>query len=338
MKIPAMRLFACSLLVLLHALMHPLVFAIVPTPAADQMQPIAIVGAIIHVGDGQVINDGIITFNEGVITAIGSSSDNINTSGHLIIELQGQHVYPGFVLPNTTVGLLEVDSIRATDDVVEEGDINASVRAAIAYNTDSELIPTHRFNGILTAQITPEGGLVSGSSSVMKLDGWNWEDAVLKTDDGMHLRWPALQIRRRNSETGLLETVDNEDYDGHIQVLNSLFQNAQTYSGSPRNLNLAAMKPVLDGTATLFIHTDEAKEIISAVRFARQYGVSRIVLVGGSEALLVQDFLSAEDIPVIYEQVHALLGMEWSDVDAPFKMPFLLHDAGIKVGIGGGAT
>lgn len=338
MKMRTIRLTLFASLALLHSLMQPLVFAIVPTPAADQTQPIAIIGAIIHVGDGQVIGDGIITFDEGVITAIGSSSDNINTSGHLVIELQGQHVYPGFVLPNTTLGLLEVDSIRATQDVEEEGDINASVRAAIAYNTDSELIPTHRFNGILTAQITPEGGLVSGSSSVMKLDGWNWEDTVLKTDDGMHLRWPALQIRRRNSETGLLETVDNEDYVGQIQVLNSLFQNAQTYTGSPRNLNLAAMQPVLDGSSTLFIHTDEAKEIINAVRFAREYGVSRIVLVGGSEALLVKDFLLAEDIPVIYEQVHALPEMEWSDVDAPFKMPFLLHDAGIKVGIGGGAT
>lgn len=285
-----------------------------------------------------MIDDGIITFNAGVITAIGRSSDNINTNGHLVIELQGQHVYPGFVLPNTTLGLQEVASIRATQDVAEEGDINASVRAAIAYNTDSEFILTHRFNGILTAQVTPDGGLVSGSSSVMKLDGWNWEDAVLKTDDGLHLRWPSLRIRRRDSETGLLETVDNEDYPGQMPVLNNLFQNAQIYTGTPRNLNLEAMQGVLNGNATLFIHTDEAKEIISAVRLARQYGVSRILLVGGGEALLVKDFLLAEEIPVIYEQVHALPGMEWNDVDAPFKMPFLLHDAGIKVGIGGGAT
>lgn len=334
MKSKAMRVGLCFML----GLMHFVALAIVPTPAADQSQPIAITGAIIHVGNGQVIGDGVITFTDGVITAIGSASDNIDTNGHLIIELQGQHVYPGFVLPNTTLGLLEVGNIRATQDVVEEGDINASVRSAIAYNSDSELIPTHRFNGILTAQVTPEGGLVSGSSSVMKLDGWNWEDSVLKTDDGMHLRWPALRVRERNSETGLLETVDNENYAGQIRVLHNLFQNAQTYTGSPRNLNLAAMQPVLGGAATLFIHTDEAKEIISAVRFARQYGVSRIVLVGGNEALLVKDFLLAESIPVIYEEVHALPGMEWSDVDAPFKMPFLLHDAGIKVGIGGGAT
>ena len=315
-----------------------LVLAIVPVPAADQSQPIAITGAIIHVGNGQVIGDGVITFDEGIITRVGSAGDNINLNGHLVIELQGQHVYPGFVLPNTTLGLLEVGNIRATQDVVEEGDINASVRSAIAYNTDSELIPTHRFNGILTAQITPEGGLISGSSSVMKLDGWNWEDTMLKADDGMHMRWPAMQVRRRSPETGLFETVENEDYAAQTRLLHSLFQNAQTYTGSPLNLNLAAMQPLLSGAATLFIHADEAKEIISSVRFARGYGVSNIVLVGGSEALLVKDFLLAESIPVIYEEVHALPSMEWRDVDEPFKMPFLLHDAGLMVGIGGGAT
>ena len=312
--------------------------AIVPVPAEDQSGPIAILGAVIHIGNGQVIGDGVITFDEGIITAIGSLSDGINTAGHLLIELQGQHLYPGFVLANTTLGLLEVGSIRATADVFEEGDINASVRSAIAYNTDSEIIPTQRFNGILTAQVTPEGGLISGSSSVFKLDGWNWEDALLHPDVGIHMHWPSFTQRRRSPETGLFKTVDNENYDGQKQLLHSLFQNAQSYTGEPLNLNLQALQPVLNGGAKLFIHADEAKEIISAVRFAREYGISDVVLVGAADALLVQDFIIAESIPVIYEQIHALPSMNWHGVDKQFKTPFLLQEAGIKVGIGGGAT
>lgn len=313
-------------------------FAIVPTPAPDQAGPIAITGAIIHVGDGTVIGDGIITFDQGVITAVGTSADNIDLSNHDVFDVQGRHVYPGFVLPNSTLGLLEVSSVRATNDVLEEGDINASVRSAIAYNTDSEIIPTNRFNGILTAQVTPQGGLVSGSSSVFKLDGWNWEDAMLSEDVGLHLHWPGYRQRRRNSETGQFELVENENYQGQTQLLHTLFQNAQTYTGEPLNLNLLAMQPLFNGISKLFIHADEAREIISAVRFARSYGVEEIVLVGGADALLVQDFLLAENIPVIYERIHELPLREWNDVDAPFKTPFLLHDAGIKVGIGGGAT
>ena len=312
--------------------------AIVPTPAPDQPGPIAITGAVIHVGNGTVIDDGVITFEDGIITAVGSSSSGIDLDDHEIFDVEGRHVYPGFVLPNTTLGLIEVNSVRATNDVYEEGDINASVRSAIAYNTDSEIIPTNRFNGILTAQVTPQGGLISGSSSVFKLDGWNWEDALLSEDVGLHMNWPAFTIRQRNSETGQLETVDNENYDGQTQLLHRLFQNAQAYTGEPLNLNLLAMQPLFNGVAKLFIHADDAKEIISAVRFARGYGVENIVLVGAADALLVKDFLLAENIPVIYERIHELPLREWNDIDAPFKTPFLLHDAGIKVGIGGGAT
>ena len=314
------------------------VHAIVPVPAADQSEPIAITGATIHVGEGTVINDGVITFDEGIITAVGSAADGIDTGGHLLIDIDGRHVYPGFVLPNSTLGLIEVSSVRATNDILEEGDINASVRSAIAYNTDSEIIPANRFNGILTAQVAPQGGLIAGSSTVFKLDGWNWEDALLAEDVGLHLHWPGYTQRRRNPETRLFETIDNENYQAQTQLLHSLFQDARTYSGQPLNLNLLAMQPLFNGVTKLFIHADNAREIISAVRFARGYGVQDIVLVGGAEALMVLDFLLAQDIPVIYERIHELPLREWQDVDTPFKTPFLLHAAGIKVGIGGGAT
>jgi len=321
---------------LLSVFFAGLVQAVVPVPAADQGEPIAVIGAIIHVGDGTIVGDGVITFDDGVITAVGQASDGIDVGGHRVIDLQGQHVYPGFVLPNTTLGLEEVGNVRSTQDVVEEGDINASVRSAIAYNTDSEFIPTQRFNGILTAQITPEGGLVSGYSSVMKLDGWNWEDTILGVDVGMHLRWPRLRVRERDEETGELKIVDNPEYQGAVGVLNSLFQNALAYNGEPVNLNLQALQPVLNGAVQLYIHADEAREIVSAVRFARRYGVANVVLVGGRQALMVKDLLLEESIPVLYEEIHALPDNSWGDVNESYRMPFLLHDAGLKVGIGGG--
>ncbi len=330
-----------QLLILLSVLLtsvYSVSMAIVPTPAPNQPGPIALTGAIIHVGDGTVIGDGVITFNEGIITAVGTVADNLDLAGHDIFDLQGRHVYPGFILPNSSLGLSEVGAVRATQDVVEEGDINASVRSAIAYNTDSEIIPTNRFNGILTAQVAPQGGLISGSSSVFKLDGWNWEDALLSEDVGLHMHWPGMMMRQRNSLTGQFERVENENYGEQIQLLHTLFQAASAYTGEPLNLNLLAMQPLFNGISKLFIHADEAKEIINAVRFARSYGVDDIVLVGGADAILVQDFLLAENIPVIYERIHELPLREWNDVDAPFKTPFLLHDAGIKVGLSGGAT
>ena len=316
----------------------PVTMAWVPTPAPDQAEPIAITNATIHIGDGSVINNGVLAFDQGVITYVGTDANRPEFFNHQLINLQGLHIYPGFVLPNTSLGLLEIANLRATDDVAETGDINASVRSAIAYNTDSELIPTFRFNGILTAGVTPDGGMISGRSSVFKLDGWNWEDSLLKADAAMHMNWPDRIRRQRNETTGVFENTDNPDYPYMIQMLNSLFQDARTYNGSPLNLNLQAMQPLFTGESKLFIHANDARDIIASVQFARSYGVSEIVLVGGRDALKVKDLLIAESVAVIYESVHALPAQEWFDVDEQFKVPFQLHEAGILVGIGGGET
>ena len=77
-----------------------------------------------------------------------------------------------------------------------QSDLNPNVRSLIAFNTDSKVIPTVRSNGVLLAQPTPEGGTISGQSSVMMLDGWNWEDAAYKKDIGIHLTWPVARSGR----------------------------------------------------------------------------------------------------------------------------------------------
>ena len=333
-----MRKFTAFLLTSLLISAVPVTLAWVPTPAPDQADPIAITNAIIHVGDGTVINNGVLAFDKGVITYVGTDANRPEFFNHQLINLQGLHIYPGFILPNTSLGLLEVANLRATDDVTETGDINASVRSAIAYNTDSELIPTFRFNGILTAGVTPEGGMISGRSSVFKLDGWNWEDSLLKADAAMHLTWPARTVRQRNDTTGVFENRDNPDYASMVQMLNRLFQDARTYNGTPLNLNLQAMQSLFSGESKLFIHANDARDMIASVQFARSYGVPELVVVGGRDALKVKDLLVAESVAVIYESVHALPAQEWFDVDEQFKVPFQLHESGILVGIGGGET
>lgn len=314
------------------------VSAIVPEPAADQSEPIAITGAVIHVGNGQVIENGVLAFDQGVITYVGTDANRPEFFNHQVINVQGRHVYPGFILPNSSLGLLEVANLRATNDTEEAGDINASVRSAIAYNTDSELIPTFRFNGILTAQIAPLGGLIAGRSSVLKLDGWNWEDAMLKNDIAQHLHWPARTRRERNEVTGQFETVDNENYAQQVEQLHALFRNALSYTGESVNLNLAAMQPLFSGEASLFLHANSARDIVASVQFAQRYGVEKLVVAGGRDAMKVVDLLREANAAVIYESVHSLPAREWYDIDEPFKIPFELHDAGILVGIGGGET
>ena len=143
-----------------------------PAPAPPQPGPILIVGATAHLGNGQVLPNSAVAFEKGKITLVADATtiriDRNRFSK--IFDASGKHVYPGFIAPDTRLGLVEIDAVRATQDFAEVGAVNPNARALIAYNTDSELIPTVRANGVLLAQIVPTGGLVSGSSSVVQLD------------------------------------------------------------------------------------------------------------------------------------------------------------------------
>jgi imidazolonepropionase-like amidohydrolase len=172
------------------------VFAQAPAPAKAQAKPIALTGGVTHLGNGEVIQNSIIAFDKGKLTVVAdATTSKIDLSAYEVIDINGKHVYPGFILPNSQLGLAEVSSIRAMNDNAETGILNPNVRSVISYNTDSEYIPTFRFNGVLLAETTPQGGLISGQSSVMEMEGWNWEDAAHTVDVGIHMNWPPLTRR-----------------------------------------------------------------------------------------------------------------------------------------------
>src|SRR5688572_16353636 len=164
-------------------------------PADKQKQPIAITGATVHVGNGQVLNNATVIMVDGKITAVGTNV--AIPAGAQKIDATGKHVYPGLILASSNLGLVDIANIRASNDVRELGDMNPNVRSIVAYNTDSKIINTLRSNGILMANIVPDGSLVAGSSSVVQLDAWNWEDAAYNTDAGMHIYMPSMMPRAR---------------------------------------------------------------------------------------------------------------------------------------------
>ena len=151
-------------------------------------KPILFIGATAHLGNGEMIETSIISVQNGKFDLVADVK-NIRIDPNAfdtIYRCYGEHIYPGFIAPNTKLGLTEIDAVRATHDYQETGEIKPHVRSLTAYNTDSKIIKTVRTNGILLAQSTPRGGWVSGQSSVFYLDGWNWEDAICRQDDGIH--------------------------------------------------------------------------------------------------------------------------------------------------------
>ncbi len=305
-------------------------------PALPQTKPIVLTGATIHTGSGQVIENGVIAFDKGIITQVGPAGSG-NTTGAEVIDVKGKHIFPGLISLNTTVGIQEIASVRATLDFSEVGEVNPHIRSLIAYNTDSEVIPTLRGNGVLLSQAVPQGGIVSGSSSVFYTDGWNWEDAVLKKDDGIWLNWPAFLARSFNFEDFSVTMKRNENRQEVMDKFKSVFADAKAYADvanpSPVNLRLAAMKPLFEGTTNLYIRAEYAKDIVEAVKFAKEAGVKKVVIVGGDESYKVASFLKENQVPVVLNPTHRLPNRVDENVFQPYELPALLHKAGVKVAI-----
>ncbi|PSL28440.1 amidohydrolase family protein [Dyadobacter jiangsuensis] len=308
-----------------------------PAPAKPQTKPVVLTGATIHIGNGQVIQNGAIAFDKGIITQVGPAASVTSPSGAETVDVKGKHIFPGLISLNTTVGLQEIASVRATLDYREVGEINPHVRALVAYNTDSEVIPTLRGNGILVSQAVPQGGAISGSSSVFYSDGWNWEDAVLKKDDGIWLSWPAFLAGNFDNETFTYSIKRNDKRQEVIDLFKKTFAEAKAYAEianpSPVNLRLEAMRPLFAGTANLYIRADYAKDIIESIRFAQEAGVKKIVIAGGNESYKVTAFLKENQVPVIINTTHRLPEGVDENVYLPYELPGLLHKAGVKVAI-----
>ena len=177
-----------------------------PVPAAKQIKSVLITGITIHVGNGKVINNALLGFRDGKIDLAIDGSNVRFKEGALkydtTIALNGAQVYPAFFAPNSTLGLNEVDAVRATNDFNDVAGYNPHIRALVAFSLDSKVIPTVRTNGVLFSQATPRGGVVSGTSSIMALDGWNYEDAAVRKDDGVHVNFP--QTMQKNGWWDLL--------------------------------------------------------------------------------------------------------------------------------------
>lgn len=305
------------------------------TPAPKQNQSILVVGGIAHLGNGKVIENSILSIVDGKIAIMGDARQIKPIQHDKVIDATGKHIYPGFIAPNSTLGLVEIDAVRASDDKSEIGEFNPHVRSIIAYNTESVLVETSRPNGVLIAQITPRGGRISGTSSIVQLDAWNWEDATIKENDGIHLNWPRSYSRSGWwAEPGNIET--NKKYDEQLNEIQLFFDNSKAYLASKvetKDIPYQAMNGVFDGEKQVFIHANGEKEIIDAVLFKQKNKIRKMTIVGGYYAFKVTDLLKENNVSVLLRRVHDLPVLEDEDVNLPYKNANLLVEKGILVGL-----
>jgi imidazolonepropionase-like amidohydrolase len=306
-------------------------------PSKDYKGKLFITGGTIHVGNGQVIEDGTIEVDNGKIVQVGQHI-TVPQGDVKVVDAKGKQVYPGLILPVTDLGLKEIaGSVRGSNDFQELGDLNPDVRSIVAYNTDSKVINTLKANGILLASVTPQGGTISGSSTVVQLDAWNWEDAAYKMDGNIHLNLPTFIVRPRRGGGGrfggqeppadpVKQALDK------IEEIKGFFREAKAYLQEPAhkatNLKFESVKGLFSGQQKLFVHGDQVKQMLVAIDFVKEFGFG-VVIVGGSESWLIADLLKENNIAVILQEEHSLPNTEDDDVDQPYKTPFQLQKAGV---------
>lgn len=311
-------------------------FAQNPKAGKSSGETIVFTNAKIFVGNGTEITNGSLVIEKGIIRAVGNGDLSSNYSGAKVVNVNGKSIYPAIISPNNSLGLTEIEAVRTTSDYAEIGQINSNVRALIAFNTDSEVIPTVRSNGVLITQATPEGGLIAGRSSVMNLDGWNWEDAVLKADDGVWINWPSKITNSFDMATFTRENKKNEAYQTTIEELNTFFNQAVALSQDTKvydNLKLSAMNGVLKGNDRLYIQIGTDKEALDAIAFCKAHKIKFPVIVGAVYSDLAINTLKENSIPIIIPSTHRLPDRGDSDVWEAYKLPTRLFAKGVLVGM-----
>jgi len=328
--------------------------AAVPVPAAPQARPVALVGGTIHTVSGPAIPNGTLVFEGGRITAIGT--DVPIPAGAERIDVAGKHVYPGLIDAATSLGLTELGSVRAMSDFAEVGAITPYVRAEAAVNPESELIPVTRSSGVLAVVTMPSGGRISGTSALLGLDGWTWQDLTLRAPIGMHVNWPKMSVDRAPAFPDSVEKKQLLERARALRELAQGFEDARAYAkakkaaggaggGAPgrgaaggagrapeHDLRWEAMIPVLEGKIPLVVDAEEMLQIESAVEFAARERV-RLVILGGYDAPRCAALLREHDVPVIVSYTHRSPRRPDEPYDDSYTVPARLHAAGVRFAI-----
>lgn len=307
-----------------------------------QEQAVALRGATIHTVTNGVIENGTILMEQGIITAIGT--DVTIPAGARVVDVSGKHIYPGLIDAYSTVGIAEIGAVDVSNDVSEFGQFNPNVRADVAVNAESRHIGTTRSAGVLVAMTTPGGGVISGLSSAMSLEGWSWEEMSMESAAALNVSWPDPNARPRRFRGGRGgPQTPPKSYEEQVQEIKDFFGEARAYRDAVAagevtrtDTRYAAMIPALDKNIPVVVAAEGVAQINDAITWAKSEDL-RLVIRGGRDAIYVADRLVSENIPVILTATMDAPSRDYEAYDGTYSMPARLHEKGVKFAISGGA-
>lgn len=291
-----------------------------------------LVGAEIHVGDGTVIENGVIELRGDRIVAVdGHGRAASLPAGATVIDLAGRRITPGLIAAATPLGLVEIDLEGSTVDTERKvsDPIRSGYDSAVAVHADSSLIQVSAIEGITSAAVTPQGGLLSGQVTWIDLVAGDHRDIVARPRIAMAGQLGATVAGSRAASMATLrEVLDDARFHRDRRAA---FERRQTRDLAAHRLDLEALGPVLDGTVPLVVHANRASDLLALVELSRDTGV-RVVVVGGSQGWKVADALAEAKVAVVVQPSANLPG-SFDQLGARLDNAALLHAAGVRLGI-----
>ena len=318
-------------------------FTLAQQPAAQTQKDseiIAIVGAKIVPVTGPVIDSGSILIKDGRIVDLGAKVSI--PAGAKVIEAKGLTAYPGMIDSYSWLGLEEISGVRATVDNRETGRINPQVKAIEALRYDSMHIPIARANGIVAAVVAPSGGLISGQSALVKLDGWTNREMTVKESLAMMIELPGIR-RGRGDFSGFGRQQPQVTTEKTLDELRQIFGKARMYEkrreAAHKNLLLPppdfdeasqSLLPVVKGELPVIFSVHADKDILQTIKFVQEEKI-KAIFYGVEQGFKVAKEIKEAGIPCLIGSLYSLPPV-WEDgYDALFINPVILNQAGVKI-------
>lgn len=317
---------------------------------ADQNQAgragtFAITGARIVTVSGAEIPNGTIVIRDGKIAAVGERVSI--PRGAERIDGRGLSVFPGMIDAGTNMGLIEIgNGARGTVDVSETGDINPNAKAYLGINPHTSHINVTRVNGITTVLSMPSGGLISGQSAVINLNGTTQAEMAEVPIFSLVIDFPTISTFAGFNPFAGPRTINFEQAvkrrDDRVKEIKDVFEAARQY-GNARDayardkslplvavdVKMEAMVPYVRGEKPIVFNAQRSRDIRAVLKFVEEMKVKAIIF-GGVEAWEVADDLKKHDIAVIYRNIHSNPSSQDDPYDANFAAPSKMMEAGVR--------
>jgi len=290
---------------------------------------IAITGATIWNGKGQIIEGHTILVKEGKIEGI-SKTESI-PSNYETVDGSGLIVTPGMIDVHTHLGVSEEGVGKEGADFNETSNpTTPEVRAIDGINPREYGFQVARESGITTVQVMPgSANVIGGEMSVLKTTGTIVDEMVIRPTSGMKAA-TGENPKNFHGSKGKMPTTRM----GVAAVLRQKLNEAKNYldnNDATFDLGLEQLAKVIKKEVPLRVHAHRADDILTVLRLKREFDIN-VTIEHCTEGHFIADYIAQHDVMVSVGPTMSsrskveLKDKDWSTIKT-------LMDAGISCSI-----